>query len=94
MYHCTDTQAVCRGCGKKLNGSPYFKGGSASVYEDGKYKHMAKKNYYGGWVCSRKCDINASSELECSMPGHGTQQYGFSSLDRNAKNRIISNWGE
>lgn len=29
MHHCTDTQAVCRGCGLKLRGSPSWKGGLA-----------------------------------------------------------------
>lgn len=84
-YHCTDTQAVCRGCGQKLNGSPYWKGGSASLPNG----QRAKANYYGGWVCSRRCDYRASLELEQDMPGHSYQQRA---PGREAMARIESNW--
>lgn len=67
MYSCTENQAVCRGCGKHLNGSPYYKGGVATDARG----NRVKVNYYGGWVCSRSCDYRASLELEESMPGHG-----------------------
>jgi hypothetical protein len=91
MHSCTDTQAVCRGCGQHLNGSPYWKGGSASVVINGRYSHAAKANYYGGWVCSRSCDYRASLELEQSMPGHG---YSQRQSGREAMARINSNWPE
>lgn len=89
MYSCTETQAVCRGCGKHLHGSPYFKGGHASVWIDEKYSHEAKVNYFGGWVCSRSCDYRASLELEESMPGHGGQR----SLSPEVMARIEGKWG-
>lgn len=89
-YHCTDTQAVCRGCGAKLNGSPYFKGGIAYVrLQDGGNGQRAKANYYGGWVCSRHCDYRASLELEQDMPGHG---YSQKKPGSQAMARIESNW--
>jgi hypothetical protein len=92
MYSCTDTQAVCRGCGRHLNGNPYWKGGSAYIPRaDGSNGAAAKKNYFGGWVCSRGCDRRASLELERSMPGHGPDQQ---SLSREAMARINSNWPE
>lgn len=90
MHSCTDTQAVCRGCGRKLEGSPYWKGGRAAVWVNGRYSHAAKANYYGGWVCSRSCDYRASLELEGSMPGHQGQR----SLDGPAMARINANWPE
>lgn len=90
MHSCTDTQAVCRGCGKRLGGSPYWKGGAAYVMNDkGGYRHAARRNYYGGWVCSRTCDYRASLELEQSMPGHGHSQR---QPCREAMERINSNW--
>lgn len=89
MYSCTDTQAVCRGCGKLLKGSPYFKGGSASTPEG----RSARVCYYGGWVCSYGCDVRACAELEDSMPGHGTGlAHAMRTLDRRARERIKSNW--
>lgn len=91
MHSCTDTQAVCRGCGKHLTGDPYWKGGRASVWINGRYSHTAKANYFGGWVCSRSCDYRASLELEQSMPGHG---YSQRQPGREAMERINSNWPE
>jgi hypothetical protein len=90
-YSCSDTQAVCRGCGAKLSGSPYFKGGTAYVQTNfpGVSGARAKANYYGGWVCSRFCDIRSSLELEQSMPGHGLSQ---KSLGHEAMSRIDANW--
>lgn len=90
MHSCTDTQAVCRGCGLKLEGSPYFKGGRAYVKTPtGAYKHAAKVNYYGGWVCSRSCDHKASLELEQDMPGHGYHQ---KRLGSEAQRSLDNNW--
>lgn len=90
MYSCTDTQAVCRGCGQHLGGNPYWKGGSAHVKRaDGGYKHAAKANWYGGWVCSRSCDYRAALELEQSMPGHGR---GQRQPGPDAMRRINDNW--
>lgn len=90
MHHCTDTQAVCRGCGQRLNGSPYFKGGAAYVPRaDGSNGPQAKSNYFGGWVCSRECDYRASLELERDMPGHGHKQR---QPGREAMARINANW--
>jgi hypothetical protein len=68
-----------------MGGSAYVKNAS------GGYLHAAKRNYYGGWVCSRVCDRRASLELEQSMPGHGSSQ---STPGREAMERINSNWPE
>lgn len=78
--------ATCRGCGKVLKGKPYYMGGQA--YIPGTSKE-AKVNYYGGFVCCEACDINASLELERSMPGHGLSQRIIS---RDAQRKVISNW--
>ncbi|SDU48639.1 hypothetical protein SAMN05216476_2499 [Pseudomonas mediterranea] len=61
MHNCTDTQAVCRCCGLKLRGSPSWKGGLAYHPEPKGEVHQC---HYGGWVCSRRCDIRAWVELE------------------------------
>lgn len=88
MYSCTDTTPVCRGCGKVLRGSPYFKGGRAyyPLGENG----TVHACLYGGWVCSKSCDIRACKELEESMPGHGAG----SGLDSATRRKIEEKWGE
>lgn len=88
MSHYSDTNAVCRGCGKVLRGKPYGFGGSAFDPETGK---EAKRNHYGGYVCSRQCDFNASLELERSMPGHGASQ---KTLGCYAQRKLELNWPE
>ena len=85
MHHCTDTQAVCRGCGKLLDGSPYWKGGTAY---DPVTRKSAKANHFGGWVCSESCDRRAHLEQERSMPGGP----GPDSLDPNTRRRIEAKW--
>ncbi len=40
--------AICRGCGKILNGKPYYMGGDAY---DPVTKERARVNFYGGFVC-------------------------------------------
>ena len=48
MHNCTETQAVCRGCGLKLRGSPSWKSGFAYHPEPG---GVVKTCHYGGWAC-------------------------------------------
>jgi hypothetical protein len=88
MFHCTDDTPVCRGCGRTLKGSPYFRGGRAYIPETGA---AARVNYFGGWVCSRTCDHRASLEQEQSMPGHGWQQ---KTLGSEASAALRRNWAE
>ena len=78
--------AKCRGCDKILRGRPYRYGGSAY---DPITKSECKKNYYGGFVCSRSCDFNSSLELERSMPGHS---YRDRDIGCYAKKHFNSNW--
>jgi hypothetical protein len=70
-----------------LKGKPYYMGGIAyhPVTEE-----RCPVNFYGGFVCSRSCDIKASRELENSMPGHTNDPY--SRLSSYAQERIDNNW--
>lgn len=86
----SEETAVCRGCRSKLRGQPYYKGGNAYSLVTGK---EAKKCHYGGFVCSRSCDVRACVELEGTMPGCGTVN-AYSRLSPYAKQRIESNWPE
>lgn len=61
--------AECRHCGLKLRGKPYHLGGPA--YLPLPKGGLAKRNFYGGWVCSKQCDWEAAMDLEASMPGCG-----------------------
>lgn len=78
--------AECRGCRIKLNGKPYYMGGRA--YHP-KTKEQARVNYYGGFVCSERCDFKVCIDMESSMPGAGLATI----LSSGAKNKIKSNWG-
>ena len=82
----TVEKAVCRHCRLKLIGKPYRYGGSALHPVT---KETIKINYYGGFICSRFCDHEASLELERSMPGHGYEQ---KSLGTEASKSLINNW--
>jgi hypothetical protein len=62
-----EDKAHCRHCKMILNGEPYYTGKQAFHPLT---KERAKSNYYGGFVCSERCDYNASLDLEQSMPGH------------------------
>lgn len=82
-----DEQATCRGCGRALKGHAYWTGKLAYIPET---NEQARANFYGGWVCSRDCDVRASLELEQTMPGHG---YGQQTPGCFAMERIRRNWG-
>ena len=66
--HSSQTDAVCRGCGRVLRGKPYHIGGAAYHPETGE---RCPSNFYGGFVCSEGCDRRASLEQENSFPGAG-----------------------
>lgn len=80
--------AVCRGCGMNLKGKPYRMGGSA--YHP-KTNEQCPVNFYGGFVCSYRCDEKASLQHERSMPGHGYSQTELSGVSLIA---LRSNWNE
>jgi hypothetical protein len=61
-------------------------GGAAFDLETGK---RAKVNHYGGFVCSYRCDREASLSLERSMPGHGSRQ---TSIGPSAAKSLRNNW--
>lgn len=85
--------AKCRGCGRALFGKDYCFGGRAYVPNaagECTYRE-AKRNYYGGFVCSRDCDFRASLELERSMPGHDWHQ---KHLGQSAQRSLESNWSD
>lgn len=79
-------EAECRGCGKKLKGSPYYAGGTAFDPDTGVY---AKVCFYGGWVCSRDCDVRACLALERTMPGYSGNK---KSPSMPAQAQISKNW--
>lgn len=82
----TEETATCRGCGKKLNGKPYYMGGQAYHPVT---NERCKVNFYGGFVCSETCDRNSSLELERTMPGHNRNQI---TLSCDAQNDLNKNW--
>ncbi len=79
-------KATCRGCGRELWGEAFLYGGRAYHPETG---HECPENYYGGFVCSRRCDAKASLEFEQSMPGHGL---GQTRIGPDARRCLEGNW--
>jgi len=80
-------RAKCRGCGKQLVGEPYFKGKAAY---DPETKERARINFYGGFVCSRSCDVQVCLDMSSSMPGAGHAEH-LNSLERE---QVEINWKE
>lgn len=64
----SDDEATCRGCGKTLEGSPYWKGGSAYVpgtqTRNRPYGIRALGHFYGGWVCSASCNRRVFKDMQ------------------------------
>ena len=80
-----EEKAKCRGCGKVLVGTPYYKGGHAY---DPKTMERCPVNFYGGYVCSKQCDVKICLEMSSSMPGAG-EATSLCSLERQSGDR---NW--
>lgn len=80
-------QAKCRGCGKLLNGTAYYLGGHA--YHP-KTNERCPINQYGGYVCSRNCDVQVCLDMQSSMPGAGRANF----LDSPGRRKVQMNWGD
>ena len=83
--HSSDTEAVCRGCGKVLRGKPAYAGMPAFDPETGE---QCPRNYYGGFVCSEGCDRRAILEQESSFPGAGKAVL----MTQGAQSKFNANW--
>ncbi len=83
-------KAHCRGCRRELDGA----WNAVQAYVPARpgvaswNRTEARRNYYGGWVCSRECDYRAALELYQDMPGCGTAQ----KPERAALEKIERNW--
>lgn len=67
---CMAETAMCRGCGRELDGKPFYMGGSAYVpgtkTRSRPYGVQALSHFYGGYVCSASCNRRVFTE----MSGH------------------------
>lgn len=65
---CMAETAVCRGCGRELDGKPYHMGGSAYVpgtkTRSRPHGVRALSHFYGGYVCSPGCNRRVFSEMQ------------------------------
>lgn len=77
--------ATCRGCGRGLNGEPYYKGKPAYHPDTGE---RCPVNFYGGFACSEGCDRHVLYEMESSFPGAGKA----TSLSSGATQQLRANW--
>ena len=77
--------AKCRGCGRVLVGAPYHLGGSAY---DPNTMERSPVNQFGGFVCSRQCDVNVCLDMLSSMPGAGPAKQ----LDSFCRAQVTRNW--
>jgi hypothetical protein len=73
----------CRHCGTPLAGEMY-----RYVYNPDT-KIEAKQNQFGGYVCSRTCDVRECLSMLGSMPGAGPAMH----LDSPCEAQVIRNWG-
>jgi hypothetical protein len=73
----------CRGCGHRL-----VIGSGGGAY-DPETMELAKYNFYGGWVCSRRCDTEVCLRVSSSMPGAGRA----TSLNSHEREQVERNWG-
>ncbi len=84
----TGKKAECRGCGLELTGTDgnAVHGGEARHPETGE---RCPTNHFGGYVCSRRCDVRACLRQLSSMPGAGEARR----LDRYCEESVENNWG-
>lgn len=75
----------CRSCGLLLKENHRKEGVHPATNE------VLKCNYYGGYICSKKCDFEASLDIEQSMPGHNSAQYNLGCYSNSHFER---NWRE
>ena len=64
-------KATCRGCGRELDGAPYYTGKPAYFPETGA---PAVAHYFGGWVCSANCDIRVFDEMKHANVWNSTER--------------------
>lgn len=77
--------AVCRGCGRKLIGKPFYRGGGARHPKTGE---RCPSNYFGGYVCSETCDRKVLFDMHSSFPGAGVCK----TLPSEAEQSLIDHW--
>ena len=68
-----EEQAECRGCGLKLIGKPYQFATKSAKHPV--TKEECKVNFYGGYVCSDRCDRRVTDEMKRSIDEHVTGGY-------------------
>ncbi len=78
-------KASCRNCGREFIGKPYRFGGGAWFP---KTMEAVPVNYFGGYVCSRGCDVQVCLNMLSSMPGAGRA----TSLDSGCETSVARNW--
>lgn len=74
----------CRGCGKQLISRSY------DHPYDPETGESARTNFFGGFVCSRACDVQACLSMQSSMPGAGIAKH----LNTPEREQVERNWGE
>ncbi len=80
-------KAKCRGCSMELIGKPYETGDCAYRPDT---MDRCPSNHFGGFVCSRDCDVKVCMKMLGDMPGGR----GARSLDSYCEASVRSNWGQ
>jgi hypothetical protein len=80
-------EMVCRNCGLVLSSCTGGVFVPARKYGN-KTRYPAPTNFYGGHVCSRRCDVEVCLRMESSMPGAGKARR----VGDLAQKQIDSNW--
>lgn len=79
-------KAQCKSCGRHLKGAAYNYKAQGNSAKDPDTDKPVPKNFYGGFVCSRVCDLNATKAASSS--------YAFSELSPLEAEFIDINWRE
>ena len=77
-------ETKCRHCGKRLLQPPHCFAYDPDTGE------TAPNNFFGGPVCSRRCDVNECLRMLSSMPGAGLAR----TLDSGCREQVDINWPE
>lgn len=81
----SDDKAECRGCHQELRGAPYYTGKPAYHPVTGR---RALAHYFGGWVCSARCERRVFLEMKAANVWGSTERRLMSEAeDRHARNQ-------
>lgn len=84
----SDVHEPCRYCGRTIHAQGHQDYYTAHWFDHQNKSQRAAVNHFGGYVCSRECDVRACLQMLSSMPGAGPAK----SLDSYCNKSVNDNW--